>query len=89
MINIRVEKLLEYGLDQQRATDLHGQMEAMDANQSSEEAWRHISKNLLTPDDAIKAHEYLWKAAFHNSEGDVAVPCWSPSVTDVQDYRIE
>jgi len=88
MINIRVEKLLEYGLDQQRATDLYGQMEAMDSNQSSEEAWRHISKNLLTPDDAIKAHEYLWKAAYHNSEGDVAVPCWSPSVTDVQECNV-
>ena len=88
MINIQLDKLVEFGLDQERARDLLAQTGKMESNQSPEDAWRHISQKLLKPDDPIKVHDHLWRAVYDKDKENEAVPCWSPSEAEVRECNV-
>jgi acetyl-CoA synthetase len=79
---IDVDALVGCGLSRDEAVALAPQVDEALQTDDALQAWRHISKQLLSPSQPFELHQLLHRATFHNWS-DGPAPTWVPSDAEI------
>ncbi len=77
---MQVEQLCACGLEQAEAEALLPEMEAA-LKRPTEEAWLHLSRELLKPEHPFALHQLLYRTVYAEEKDGVL---WAPSASDIE-----